>query len=180
MRSVFLKIISSFALTILILSMQPNPDANAGAEFPYHIDGAATKEMTYNYSFETVWETALTVLGEMEKDKLRSMHEAGFHDVKTAIREDKGSGLIRFMLTHKGKKKYFSTEKSSFFYQYLSLEPYEQGRTRACFHENTFLSYDNYVFHGQQAARYLDLAPPAKDILEEILAKLRESSVENP
>jgi hypothetical protein len=172
MRIALLKIISSFILTALILSMSSNGEAGSDSDFPYHIDNTIEKEKTYDYAFEAVWETAVTVLKEIEASKLSDLRNAGLNEVKASIEEDKGAGLIKLTLNHKGTKGFFSEEKAHFFYQVLLLEALDDGKTRANSHEVNFLSYDHYVFSGQQTARYVDLTPPAKSILEEILVRL--------
>lgn len=179
MQITHLRIISRLFLTGLIFSMPLSGSANSDREFPYHMDKTIEKQKTYDYAFESVWDTAMTVLKEMEKDKLRNLREAGLNEVKTSIEGDRSSGLIKFKLTHKGEKGLLSEKRSLFFYQVLLIEPLEKQRTRAYTHEINLLSYDSYVFHRNQLARYVDVTPPERNILEEILIRLRERSVEN-
>ena len=178
MRHMFLKIINRISLICLILSMSLNVSAATDMEFPYHLDKTVEKEKIFDYAFEDIWETALILIKETEADRLRSYRQEGLKSVISRIQIDKSSGLITFYLTHKGEKGIFSDKKSLFFYQSLLLKAVGKKRTRLLIHEINFLSYDQYVFHGDQLARYLDFTPSGKNILEEIMSKLKERALE--
>ena len=148
--------------------------AATGMEFPYHLDKTAEKEQIFEYAIEDIWETALILIKETDASRLRSFMEAGFNSVTSRIKTDKSSGLITFYLTHKGEKGIFSDKKPLFFYQALLLKTVGKKRTRLLLHEINFISYDQYVFHGDQLARYLDFTPSGNNILEEITSRLKE------
>jgi hypothetical protein len=161
------------------LSLPLSGTAKSDTEFPYHINRTVEKKNIYNYTFEVIWETALQAVKEMEDIHLRKFGEKGLNSVKSSIKSDKSSGLITLNFTHKGEKGFFSNKKSLFYYQVLLIEYLEEQRTQVYFHEINFLSYDSYVFHVDQLARYVDFKPPAKNILEAIHARLRERGIES-
>jgi hypothetical protein len=178
MQLMFLKIINRIFLICLILSLPFSVLAKTDMEFPYHLEKTVEKEKIYEYTFEDIWETALILIKETEEIRLRSFREAGLNSVKANIKTDKSSGLITFYLTHKGKKGIFSDKKSLFFYQALLLKTVNKYRTRVNSHEINFLSYDQYVFHIEQLARYVDFTPSEKNILEKIIDRLKERGLE--
>lgn len=178
MRHMFWKIINRIFLICLILSTPLYVSAETGMEFPYHLDKTAEKEKIFEYAFEDIWETALLLIKETDADRLRSYRQEGLKSVTSRIQTDKSSGLITFYLTHKGEKGIFSDKKPLFFYQALLLKSVGKKRTRLLSHEINFLSYDQYVFHGEQLARYLDFTPSGKNILEEIMSRLKERDLE--
>lgn len=178
MHCMFLKSINRIFLICLILGLPLSVSAKTEMEFPYHLEKTVEKEKIYEYAFEDIWETALILIKETEEIKLRSFREAGLNSVKANIKTDKSSGLIIFSLTHKGKKGIFSDKKSLFFYQALFLKTVNKNRTRVNYHEINFLSFDQYVFHGEQLARYLDFTPSDTNILEKILIRLMERDLE--
>lgn len=173
MRYMFWKIINRIFLICLMLSTPLYVSAATDLEFPYHLDKTAEKEKIFEYAFEDIWETALILIKETEANRLRSYRQEGLKSVKSRIQTDKSSGLITFYLTHKGEKGIFSDKKPLFFYQALLLKTVEKKRTRVNFHEINFISYDQYVFHGDQLARYLDFTPSGNNILEEITNRLK-------
>jgi hypothetical protein len=161
-----------------ILSFPLSVLAKSDEQFPYRINKTVEKEKTYDYAFETIWETALILIGEMEGIRSSSLQEEGMKSVRSSVKSDKSSGIITFSLTHKGNKGYLTDEKSLFYYQVLLIKPLGEKRTRVYFHEINFYLYDRYVFHGKQLARYVDFTPSVINIMDKIYTRLKEKSLE--
>jgi len=168
-----LKIIIRILFIGIILSLPLHSFAKSGMQFPYHINKTVKKEMTYDYAFETIWETALALTKEIEETRLSDLRKQGIESVKTSIKSDKSSGLITLMLTHEGKEGFLIEEKPLFHSLVVLLEPLGDKKTRVNFHEINFFSYNRYVFHGEQLARYVDFTPSERNILEEINVSLK-------
>ncbi len=179
MQDTFWKIINIVLLSGFLLSIPLSGFAKPDTQFPYHIDRTVEKEKTYDYEFEKIWETALTLIIENEEIRLSDLKEKGMKSVEASIKSDKSSGIITFILTHKGNNGIFTEEKSLFYYQVLLLKPLGEKKTRVNFHEMNFFAYDRYVFHGKQLARYVDYTPSVINLLEDINTRLKEKSIEN-
>ena len=179
MQKVLLKIINRVFWAGIILTFPLNISAASDSEFPYHINKPVEKEKIFNYAFKDVWETALTLMKEMEETGRKDLGDNNPDSVRTQIRSSRDSGLITFYLTYKGRRGFFSKKRSLFYYQVLLLDPVEKKKTRVYFHEISFFAYDHYVFYGRQDARYVDITYSANDILDKILARLKGKDLEN-
>ena len=180
MPPVFLKITGRILFTIYILFLPLSVSAQTDNEFPYHVPRTVQKEMTCEYAFEDVWDTAMNVIMDRETSALKALEGEGLDSVRTRIKSDRSSGLISLYVTHKGKSGLFSQKDSLFHYEVLFLEPLGPQRTQAYVHDISFFSYDNYVFNGKQDARYVDLTHPSNDILIELLNRLKEKHLDTP
>lgn len=165
-------------LTGLLVSMAAGGTAAPAGEFPYHLETTVVKQKIYHHPLEEVWETALTAAHEVRDALVEKLKENGLAPESRSA-QYKQSGLITFSVSHKGKKGFLMRTTSLFSYQGLFLEPLGKQKTSVSSREITFRSYDRYVFHGGQLARYLDFTPAEENILDVIQDKLRERSHES-
>lgn len=166
-------------LTGLLMLLSGTEHAESSGEFPYHLNGAVVKEKKYNYPFEDVWEAALIAVREMRNTLVNTLEKNGFDPGSARILSRKESGLITFRVARRGKRGFLTEKQSLFLYQGVYIEPRGEQETRVLSREIKFISYDEYVFHGGQLARYLDFTPSETNILAMIQEKLQEGSLES-
>lgn len=174
-----LKTIRRFIMTAVVLSLPAIGSAQSDTDFPCTIGRTVEKQKVYPYAFQDIWQTALILVREREVIELNKLKKKGLDPVRSRIKSNRDAGLITVMLTHKGKKGLFRKEQSLFSYQGVLIEPLGIQKTSVSYQEMKFRSYDNYLFHGGQLARYIDFTPSEENILETIHERLQEESHES-
>ncbi len=180
MQIKLLKVISKIFFVGLIIAVPSSSLCEAVEDFPFHVGKAAEKGMTFDYSFDDVWEASLAVLKDIDNAATAEMKAKNMKSFKSNIKDDKNSGLITYTTTHKEKKVLLTAKVlPSFTYKVFLIEAIEKQKTRIYFHKINYISYKGVLFGDNVFVPHLYFALSEGNFLEEIRSRLKLRTHEN-
>ena len=178
MQERLLKILGEVVLTYLLVLVPLSGSCATEEAFPYHIDKTVEKEMIYTYSFDKVWDAALTIMKNKANALNEDMRKKNIKSFRSDIRSDKASQLIIYTSSHKDRIGFVEMVLPEFTYQVLFIYPLDRTKTGVSTNRVNYILYNGAILDIDQNARQFYSTRPDEEILLKIRDRLKDDDNE--